>query len=90
MPGLSYVAALIQIRLFCAVAAIGGAAIFCWAWGYLTQPFMKTYYQWNEPVFSAIAVLVLWRRSFALAVGTAIFAGLWIVGVYLWMDKLLP
>ena len=81
---------LVQIRVYCAIASIGGAAIFCWAWsGFSIRNFAGNY-RWNELIFSAIAVMVLRRRAFPLAVGTAIFAGLWIVAAFLWLDKLLP
>jgi hypothetical protein len=81
---------LVQIRFYCAIAAVGGAAIFCWAWSGFSVHNMAANYRWNELIFSAIAVIVLRRRAFPLAVGTAIFAGLWVIAAFLWMDRFLP
>jgi hypothetical protein len=81
---------LLQIRLSCAVAAIAGAALFCWAWSGFTIRNFAANYRWNEVIFTVIVLIVLRRRAFPLAVGTAIFAGIWIVAAFLWMDKFLP
>ena len=88
--GQSSVVALVKIRFFSVIASIGGAAIFCWAWADFSVRSLAVEYRWNELIFSAIAVIVLYRRSFPLAVGTAIFACVWIVAAFLWMDKILP